>query len=71
MDLLERLKKIKDKYDKINQQLADPAFMSERDKIVSLSRERSELEDIIDVYESYSVVLNNINGNKEIIRLRN
>ena len=67
MDLLERLKKIKDKYDKINQQLADPAFMSERDKIVSLSRERSELEDIIDVYESYSVVLNNINGNKEII----
>jgi peptide chain release factor 1 len=67
MDLLERLKKIKDKYDKINQQLADPAFMNERDKIVSLSRERSELEDIIEVYESYSVVLNNINGNKEII----
>jgi peptide chain release factor 1 len=67
MDLLERLKKIKDKYDKINQQLADPAFMNERDKIVSLSRERSELEDIIQVYEVYSIVLKNINDNKEII----
>ena len=67
MDLLERLKRIKDKYDRINQQLADPSFMNERDKIVSLSRERSELEDIIKVYEEYSSVLNNIDGNKDII----
>jgi peptide chain release factor 1 len=67
MDLLERLKKIKDKYERINQQLADPAFTNERDKIVSLSRERSELEDIIQAYEKYCSVLNNIGGNKEII----
>jgi peptide chain release factor 1 len=67
MDLLERLKRIKDKYDRINQQLADPSFMNEREKIVSLSRERSELEDIIQAYEEYSAVLNNIDGNKEII----
>jgi peptide chain release factor 1 len=67
MDLLERLKKIKEKYDRINQQLSDPEFMNERDKIVVLSRERSELEDIIQVYDSYSLVLSNISGNKEII----
>jgi peptide chain release factor 1 len=67
MDLLARLKKIKDKYDRINQQLSDPSFMNERDKIVGLSRERSELEDIIQAYESYSILLNNISGNKEII----
>ncbi|MGD1007195.1 MAG: peptide chain release factor 1 [Ignavibacteriaceae bacterium] len=67
MDLLERLKKINDKYERINQQLADPAFMNERDKIVSLSRERSELEDIVQAYEKYCSVLHNIEGNKEII----
>lgn len=67
MDLLERLNKLKDKYDRINQQLADPSFMNERDKIVSLSRERSELEDIIKAYDEYSGILNNISGNKEII----
>ena len=67
MELIDRLRKIKDKYDRINQQLADPSFMNERDKIVSLSRERSELEDIIQAYEEYSAILNNIDGNKEII----
>ncbi len=67
MDLLERLKKIKDKFERINQQLSDPAYLNDRDKIVSLSRERSELESIIQAYEEYSEVLKNIDGNKEII----
>jgi peptide chain release factor 1 len=67
MDLLERLKKIKDKYERIDQQLSDPSFLNDRDKIVSLSRERSELEGIIQAYNEYSVILKNIEGNKEII----
>ena len=67
MDLLDRLKKIKERFDRINQQLSDPSYMNDRDKIVSLSRERSELESIIQAYEEYSGVLNNIEGNKEII----
>ncbi len=68
MDLLERLKKLKDKFDRINQQLSDPSYVNDRDKIVSLSRERSELESIIQAYEEYSGVLKNIEGNKEIIK---
>ncbi len=67
MELLDRLKKIKDKFERINQQLSDPAYLNDRDKIVSLSRERSELEAIVRVYEEYEQVLNNITGNKEII----
>ncbi len=67
MELIERLQRIKEKYDRINQQLSDPSYMNDRDKIVSLSRERSELENIIQAYEKYNAVLNNINGNKEII----
>jgi peptide chain release factor 1 len=67
MELIERLKKIKDRFEQINQQLADPSLMNDREKIISLSRERSDLTDIIAAYENYSATLKNIEGNREII----
>ncbi len=67
MELLEKLKKIKNKFDQINQQLSDPDVLSDREKVVNLSRERSELTEIIQAYETYSDVIKNIEGNKEII----
>ncbi len=67
MDLIKKLNGIKNKFDKINQQLSDPQFMNDRDKMISLSRERSELSEIMQVYGEYSSVIKNIEGNKEII----
>ncbi len=67
MEIIEKLKKIKDRFENINQQLSDPDVLSDREKVVSLSKERSELIDIVNAYEQYSDVLKNINGNKEII----
>ncbi len=67
MELIERLQKIKEKFDRINQQLSDPEFLNDREKIVALSRERSELENIILAYDKYNTVLKNIEDNKEII----
>jgi len=67
MNLSERLKKISDRFEIINQQLSDPSFMNDRDMIVKLSKERSELVEIVKAYEDYTKVLNDIKGNKEII----
>ncbi|HPI36758.1 MAG TPA: peptide chain release factor 1 [Ignavibacteriaceae bacterium] len=67
MELIEKLRKIKDKYDRIDYQLSDPANMSNREKLVSLSKERSDLQDIITAYNDYEKIINNIKGNKEII----
>jgi peptide chain release factor 1 len=67
MALIEKLRKIKERFDFINKELSEPAYSKEKDKIISLSRERSELIEIIDKYEEYSKVLKNIEGNKEII----
>ena len=67
MELIEKLKKIKNKFEQINQQLSDPDVLSDREKVVNLSRERSELTEIIQAYEKYSEVLKNIDGNKELI----
>lgn len=67
MDLITKLKRIKDHFDQINQQLSDPAFMNDRDKIVALSKERSDLLNIIEAYEEYNKVLNDITGNRELM----
>jgi peptide chain release factor 1 len=67
MEFLDRLKKINDRFENINQQLSDPDILSNREKVINLSRERSELIGIVDAYRQYDNVLNNIEGNKEII----
>ncbi|HED38103.1 MAG TPA: PCRF domain-containing protein, partial [Ignavibacteria bacterium] len=67
MELIKKLDKIKELFEHINQQLADPSFLNDREKIIGLSKKRSELLEIISVYEKYSVLLKNIQGNKEII----
>lgn len=68
MELLNKLKKLKDKFDQINQQLSDPGFINNTEKIISLSKERSELEEIVENYDIYSKILNNIKENKDIIK---
>jgi len=67
MDLLSKLEKIKIRYEQINQMLSDPEVMNERDKIINLSKERSELESIVESYEKYFQSIKNIQGNKEVI----
>jgi peptide chain release factor 1 len=67
MDLFEKLNRLKNKFERINQQLSDPEFMNDREKVVSLSRERSDLTGIMNVFDEYVEVLKNIAGNREII----
>ncbi len=67
MNLADKLEKIKIKFDSINEQLSDPAISSNREKLVALTRERSDLSEIVEAYSKYAVVLKNIKGNKEII----
>ena len=67
MNLADKLEKIKIKFDSINEQLSDPGISSDREKLISLTRERSDLKEIVAAYLRYAVVLKNIKGNKEII----
>jgi peptide chain release factor 1 len=67
MDIYEKLKSVKEKYDKINEQLSDPAIHSDQARIIKLSKERSDLTDIVAAYNEYDSLVKNISGNKEII----
>jgi peptide chain release factor 1 len=67
MNLADKLEKIKVKYDSINEQLSDPRISQDREKMISFTKERSDLSEIMEVYSKYASVLKNIKGNKEII----
>jgi peptide chain release factor 1 len=67
MNLADKLHKIKIKYDGINEQLSDPRISADRERLIALTKERSELAGIVEAYSKYSSVLKNIKGNKEII----
>jgi len=67
MEIYEKLKSIKEKYDKINEDLSDPRNLSDQSKLISLSRERSSLIDLVEAFNEYDSLVKNINGNQEII----
>ena len=71
MNLVDKLEKIKAKYDSINEQLSNPQISDDREKYIFLSRERSELVEIVEAFAKYSTVLKNIDGNKEIVETAN
>jgi len=67
MKLLEKLEKIKIRFDQINSQLSEAANTNDFEKIKNLNKERLNLEAIIAAHDKYSAVIKNINGNLEII----
>lgn len=67
MNLADKLEKIKIKFDGINEQLSDLKISADREKMISLNKERSDLTEIVEAYNKYATVLKNIEGNKEII----
>ncbi len=67
MELFDKLKEIKEKYDGINEQLSDPEIVSNQEKLIELSKKRSELTELVDAYNNLMDVIKNIEENKEII----
>lgn len=63
----ERLESIKKRYDEINEELMKPEVMSDFKKVNSLSKEQSDLKEIVLKYEEYETCENNIQEAKALI----
>lgn len=70
MNFLDKLIEVKERFELINEQLSDPAVMSDQVKLVKLSKERSNLLDIVSAYDEYTNIVKNIEGNQEVIDSR-
>ncbi|MFH1528530.1 MAG: peptide chain release factor 1 [Bacteroidota bacterium] len=67
MDIISKLREIKEKYSKIHEKLSDPENVSNQELLIKLSRERSELQEVVEAFDRYNVIIKNIEGNQEII----
>ena len=63
----ERLESIKERYQEITNELTNPEIMSDFQKIKKLSKEQSDLKEIVDKYEEYETAENNLAEAKTLI----
>ncbi|GAY77866.1 peptide chain release factor 1 [Sporolactobacillus inulinus] len=52
-EMFERLQSIEDRYEKVNQMLADPEVINDPAKLRKYSKEQSDLQEVVTEYRSY------------------
>ena len=67
MNFISKLKEVKEKFEEINRQLSDPEITKDQEKLIKLSKERSDLTEVVEAYDKYNEITKNIEGNKEVI----
>lgn len=67
MELIKKLEEVKERYENIEQQLADPEVAQDHKKFAELNKEYTDLKDLIGLYEEYKTLLSNIENSKEIL----
>ena len=65
--MIERLETILKRYEEVSQELLKPEVMNDYNLVKKLSKEQRDLEEIVNKYNEYKKVLNNIEEAKEFI----
>lgn len=71
MSFIDKLEKIKQRYEQINKLFIEPEYLNNHDKIIALNKEKSEIEEIVLAYEKYLKISKEIQDNKELIENSN
>lgn len=67
MNIENKLKQLKSRYEELTVALGDPNVYSNQRKFADMSKEHSDLKEVIDVYDLWSKVRDDLQGNKEIL----
>jgi len=65
--MLDKLESIKRRYNDVEVSLSDPATMTDMKKFATLNKEYKDLKEIVDMYQSYKNVIDNMTAAQEII----
>lgn len=65
--MLDKLQALKDRFIEVGQLIIQPDAMADMSKYTKLNKEYRELEKIVDLYDEYKLVLENIDSTKEIL----
>jgi len=69
MDIEEKLKQIKSRFEGVNAAMSDPAVFDDPDKYTTLTKERSDLEELVEDYDTWNDLTDRQKGNKELIEM--
>jgi len=65
--MFEKLEKVKSRYNEISGLLSDPAISGDQNEIIKLSKEFSEIEDIVKAYDIYLTTKKELEENKQLL----
>ncbi|MBK8982938.1 MAG: peptide chain release factor 1 [Ignavibacteria bacterium] len=65
--MFEKLEKVKSRYNEISGLLSDPAISGDQNEIIKLSKEFSEIEDIVKAYDIYLTTKKELEDNKQLL----
>lgn len=66
--MIAKLQELKDRFEEVGQLMVQPDAMADMKKYSKLSKEYSDLEKVVQVFDEYQQVLSNIDGAKDVIR---
>ncbi len=66
--MLQKLEEVKKRYLELVDKLSDPSIINNREEFVKISQEKSQLEEIVNLYDRYSETLSKIESAKELLR---
>jgi peptide chain release factor 1 len=69
MDIEEKLKEIKSRFEEVNAAMSDPAVFDDPEKYTELTKERSDLEDLVEDYDTWMDLKSRQEGNNELIEM--
>jgi len=65
--ILQKLEGVKMRFDEVSELITDPEIMGDMDRYVKLNKEYKDLQPIIEAYEEYKQLLDNIESAKQIL----
>ena len=67
MDIEAKLQQVKERYEEVTAAMSDPSVFDDPDHYTELSKEHSELKELVELYEEWKGIQNQLAGNKELI----
>ncbi len=67
MDIETKLEQVKERYEEVQQAMSDPSVYDDPDRYTELTKEHSDLKELVDLYEEWKDTRNQIQGNEELI----
>ncbi len=69
MDLEDKLRQVKERYDELNQAMSDPAIFDRPGEYAELTIEHTQLKELVDDYKEWSSIIHQLEGNDELMDL--